>query len=722
MEDVRSFPSTSSCSQILPHLFSLLLLLGLITTPAQVAANGELPAVDPQHYFPQTLGPILGREQHIAGQLSGNGNALAGYRVTLHVTYPGIGYDLVLDTTTSRLDGKFDLHFRLPLILSHGLDPIYFVVAKKNTAMLASAIGSGHRLPRRIEVNERTTVATGTAFAQFVDEEGISGNRYGMLNAVRMGGNMANPRTGALASVLANSPNGTETSTLRTFNSLANVVAACIADPVYCQALFEATTPVGGMAPKTVLQALANLTKHPSYPNYPKDADDPIFLLSLASPIYQPMRLERPTNWLLFLKFTGGQYSEQDSNNLINGPGNIALDHRGFAWINDNYVPAAPTDIACAGQRLLKFFPWGETFPGSPYFGGGLSGAGYGISLDPRGNIWVGNFGFEAEACADGTIPPDRRNKIPANHNSVSLFLPNGVPLSPSRGFTRGKIFWPQATVSDRKGNIWVANCGSDSITVIPEGNPWLARNMPLPGGGTEPDSESPLLKPFAIAIDPEGRAWVTGNKAQEIYIVSLDGTIETVDSSQVSVSWPMGISSDSRGNMWVSSSDTVNIVCIDPLDSQGGENPSVIFYPADGGQPKQFNQRGGLTIPWGSAVDGDDTLWVFNFGRVPLEDADDDQEWPDTGVTRLCGSGRCPHGLGLGDAISPDTGYTSDALERITGGAIDPSGNIWLLNNWRKDGPLFYSTNPGANSFVIVPGAARPVKTPLIGPPRSFH
>jgi hypothetical protein len=64
-----------------------------------------------------------------------------------------------------------------------------------------------------------------------------------------------------------------------------------------------------------------------------------------------------------------------------------------------------------------------------------------------------------------------------------------------------------------------------------------------------------------------------------------------------------------------------------------------------------------------------------------------------------------------------------SDALDRVTGGGIDPSGNVWLLNNWKKTGAYgpVYNTNPGGNSFVIVPGAAGPVKTPLIGPPQSF-
>ena len=73
----------------------------------------------------------------------------------------------------------------------------------------------------------------------------------------------------------------------------------------------------------------------------------------------------------------------------------------------------------------------------------------------------------------------------------------------------------------------------------------------------------------------------------------------------------------------------------------------------------------------------------------------------------------------GVGTAISPDgTGYTSASLVRNTGIAIDPSGNVWLANNWKEIPP---PRNPGGNSIVVLVGAAAPVKTPLIGTPRSF-
>jgi len=44
----------------------------------------------------------------------------------------------------------------------------------------------------------------------------------------------------------------------------------------------------------------------------------------------------------------------------------------------------------------------------------------------------------------------------------------------------------------------------------------------------------------------------------------------------------------------------------------------------------------------------------------------------------------------------------------------------VWLANNWKRF-PIVNVVNPGGNSLAVMVGAAAPVKTPLIGTPRSF-
>jgi hypothetical protein len=534
-----------------------------------------------------------------------------------------------------------------------------------------------------------------------------------MINAVSMAGNLADPKTGQIGRVLGTIPNGNSTSTLPTFNSLANAVASCVAAPGNCEALFKAATPTGKPPPANVLEAIANIVKYPSYPGYPNDARDPVFQLSQLNPVYQPALKVRPTNWLLFLRFTGGPYITQASTNLMNGPGNVAIDADGFAWVNDNFVPQPEGHFACAGRRLIKFYPSGENFPHSPYFGGGLSGAGYGITLDPQNRVWVGNFGFEDPPCI--LLPR------PAPHNSVSAFNPDGTPISPPSGFTNGSISWPQGTVSDREGNIWTANCGNDSVTKIPRGDHALAFNIRL---GSSQSSGDPQIRPFGIAIDLEGNAWIAGNRSNAAYVISPNGrsviTLPGTYQGKTVLTHPIGNAADSRGNIWFANSDYLDAPCPSSTQSFGpAKNPSITMFQSASLTPYPGSPftGGGLTLPWGIAVVGDDTVWAFNFGAVPLGQT----TIIPTGISRFCGinTRKCPSGLRVGDPISPHTGYRSDALTRLTGGQFDPSGNIWLMNNFKLDAnPI---RNPGGNSIVIVVGAAGPIQTPLIGPPVPF-
>src|SRR5690606_2891699 len=87
----------------------------------------------------------------------------------------------------------------------------------------------------------------------------------------------------------------------------------------------------------------------------------------------------------------------------------------------------------------------------------------------------------------------------------------------------QGNISWPQGTSSDRAGNIWVANCGNDSVTKIPNGDPTQAINFPL---GPLAPGELPKLKPFGTVVDLDGNVWVTTNRGDSMVIIAPDGTI----------------------------------------------------------------------------------------------------------------------------------------------------------------------------------------------------
>ena len=139
----------------------------------------------------------------------------------------------------------------------------------------------------------------------------------------------------------------------------------------------------------------------------------------------------------------------------------------------------------------------------------------------------------------------------------------------------------------------------------------------------------------------------------------------------------------------------------------------SIILITKDGQlAPGNPFTGGGVTSPWGIAVDGSDQVWVANFsngeGKVGPELMR---------VSQFCGMRpeTCPPGKRTGDPISPATGYSSDALTRMVAVAVDPSGNLWGTNNWKVVPP---ANNPGGDAIVIFVGIAAPIRTPVIGPP----
>jgi hypothetical protein len=283
--------------------------------------------------------------------------------------------------------------------------------------------------------------------------------------------------------------------------------------------------------------------------------------------------------------------------------------------------------------------------------------------------------------------------------------IQSGRSAGHDTGYTQGAIDWPQGTVSDQKGSIWIANCGNGIVTKYPGGNPNAALQFVAdPTCGTQ----SECARPFDIAFNHKGWAFITLNERSIVAILRPDGTPirpSPIDGAGL-FDRPLGIAADSRGNMWVANSASLRVPCPSGFLNPVGTNGSITMIRRDGRATKGPFRGGGLTIAWGIAVDGDDNVWVANFG--------------DRRLSHFCGRDprRCPPGAETGSPISPDTGYAFDGLTRNTAVEIDRSGNVWLTNNWKNEfNPV---ANPGGYEIVVFIGLAPPISTPLIGPPRK--
>jgi hypothetical protein len=92
-----------------------------------------------------------------------------------------------------------------------------------------------------------------------------------------------------------------------------------------------------------------------------------------------------------------------------------------------------------------------------------------------------------------------------------------------------------------------------------------------------------------------------------------------------------------------------------------------------------------------------------------------------------LCGvrTQNCPPGFKTGEQISPPGVYVGGGLQMQTDLAIDPAGNVWVMNNWQDIDSCFgtpepLSTRCGGQGITIFYGMAKPVRAPQIGPARS--
>ena len=562
--------------------------------------------------------------------------------------------------TSDRL-GSFSIRFTEP----RSPNAVLYMTAGRGSGIRLAATLGAPPVTRQVVINERTTAATGYALAQFIAGRRIAGPSPGPQNAALMARNIANPRTGELGRVIRTAPNGDETSALASFNSVTNMLPRCVRSLERCARLFRLSATPDGRRPRGTLQAVANIARNP-WQNVNR-----LFLLARSKPAPYGGALgadERPTDWMLPLRFVGDGES-------LDGPGNTAFDAEGNAYVANNYdYGADPLIGVCGSNELPKFRPDGSFAPDSPFQGGGLSGAGYGITLDPDGDVWVGNYGFAAPppGCPADRQPP---------HDSVSKFEPDGTALSPDpEGFTApaGDIFWPQGTVSDEQGTIWLANCGNGMVTRMPGDDPSAAVGI-----------DAGLEEAFDVAINHNGKAFVTGLGNSRLAILEPDGTPEAgspLGAAALGLDRPMGIASDSRGNMWIANSGLIDLPCPGPVEIDFQTRGGSLSLLGRGGKPitggGNVFEGGGLTIPWGIAVDGDDNVWVSNFGKQR--------------VSHFCGvrTRNCPPGYETGDAISPDgTGYFFDGYVRLTSVQIDPSGNVWVTNNWKL---LPVQTNPG--------------------------
>jgi sugar lactone lactonase YvrE len=503
-----------------------------------------------------------------------------------------------------------------------------------------------------------------------------------------MNANLVDTATGSPSRVMTSSPNGGQTTALGVTESLANLLASAIRNPsTFLKPLLDLATPEGEPRPNNTITALANIAR------WPANNAAGIYTQAKVAGCYGAGVQQQPVAWTVVVKVN----KSGDDSRMFGGPANVAFDSRGRAWIANNVKQGGPDSapycmvLDRAGHPALD--DDGNLM--TPFDGGGLLGAGFGVTVDAQQRIWIGDFGWTTATTPAG---------------SVSLFDPNAKALSPAPdGFIAG-VQRVQQVAIDAGGNVWMASYGNQAVVVYPgAGN-----------SASNPDryysyTGNTNFQPFGIAIAADQTAWVTNSNKDASSVVHLRFTGSSIVKMSETPAGQVlkGIVVDSNRNVWAAS----------------GGNDTVYRFDENGNLLGAY-EGGGVEGPWGLCLDGNDDVWVANFG--PLRPgvfegrlsqlAGTKQSSPGTPLTPeggyLLPTAGDPVLLANGDPLyGPNQPPCTTPMMRTTGVTVDAAGNVWSCNNWKPDfvvdtGDPKSGTegNPGGDGILIWIGVAKPV------------
>ena len=442
-----------------------------------------------------------------------------------------------------------------------------------------------------VTIDEATTVADVYALAQFYSPANGFGasatNATGLANAVATAATLADPATGAApgptmpANAVAPSAQ---------VNTLANLVNACVVSATACSGLFSA---VPG-EPANTLDAVYDLARAPS------SSVAALYALAQTSTAYAPALSKAPTDWTLFITYSGGG---------LDLPSGIGVDSTGSVWVSNYFAVAS------------KFSPIG-----APVFSSGITGDGlndsYGLAIDLSDDVWIPN---EQPYTGQGT-------------GSVSEISPAGTALSGAGGYTAGGLNFPISVAIDPNGTTWVVDYGNSSLTLlnasgVPVSN-FASTDFAFPvvvavdgnhfgwvgnlGDSfiTKVASDGSSLTHVnccdgatGIAIDQVNNVWVANFYSDSVSLVANSGTVISNQgyTGLGSLSRPQGIAVDGAGNVWVAN---YRASYLTELAAASASSPGASLSPAQG-----LGADAGLLEAFALAIDASGNLWVSNQG-----------------------------------------------------------------------------------------------------------
>lgn len=600
-------PSIQLVRRLLPTLFALPLVAALVGCGAGMVTQTTAGSLTIEGRVHGGVQPVSGATVELFSVgTGGNGTQAASILQHPVVTDANSHFSISSDYTCVSPTEQVYLAVR-------GGNPGLAGNANNPALLLLSALGSCSDLLNHpqafIYVNEVSTVAAVYALAPFMtayDHVGASAtNTLGLANAFLNAQLLANTSNGQAAALAPNL--AIEQSKLY---ALADAIVPCVnSNGSGCALLFAATTPKGGSAPTDVVGALLNIVKHPG------NNVAQVFNLIGPAPPYPGALKQAPNDWTMSLTVTGGGLFE---------PTALSVDAGGNVWAA-NFGGSAPGQQGSNPMGVVAYSPQGVPFSGAPFAANKNLSEVYGLTLDPKGDVWVtseeniqhGNTSGSISKLAGATSStpgaflgsfydkfldfPEAIAADPTTGNIlVASYAGNTASIYDSTGnylMNEGATYtnYPVAITSDGSGGLWMANLGYSTLTHI-------AANGSI-------QTPKCCYAPISTVLDPDGNVWTTNyvqvNGAYTVSEVDPNGAVLIEKMAVTGLNTPGRGVIDAGGQFWV-----LNYHDGTFLGISGNRGPVPVGTALS---PVAFGRDAGLLEPYGIAADPSGNLWISN-------------------------------------------------------------------------------------------------------------
>jgi hypothetical protein len=573
-----------------------------------------------------------------------------------------------------------------------------FTTPAASTA-LASAIYVGTSGTTQAQLGIANAASTA---AQLYDIQG----RGGLSTATGEGeGHVANTRTQSGTPLRPNAGNGIVPQAV--INTLANILADCVdssgGTATQCTTLFNNATEtgvLGGTAPTDIARATMNIARYPAG-NYsgtvkPTAFMSNIYPLGNGTVPYLP-RLTAPPNdftiGILYPFLQVGGYGATNSD--VEKAESIEVDQQGQIWITAQgglFSPSAD-----------RWSPLGVANATNNTSASGNYLYGY-VSIDGQNNAWTGNansaggtdiFFAGSNGSLTATYPQGYSDAytMVTDINGNAYFWASNAGTGNAPFNTHGQFeMWVLNSAGTLTSN--AASCNGNTGPFVY----YCSSNFLINSGENAAHGAIEAANSTATSPGSAGAIWITTeNGAYQISRVTKTGGKDFQFSTNTAQ--PEFPSLDRFGHAWIPSYATAGVIY------QIATTGTTPFYTST--QLTSASTKATLDNPFGSAIDGNNNLWV----TIRCGGPNNDCTKPGTNPSTLVEI-NTTNNL----AISPPKNYSPVALS--TAGvvfneftdplnvAIDPSGNLWITN--------YDGTGTNGGEVVEIIGAAAPVVTPL--------